>query len=76
MRRPDPAEILVGGTALILGVGDVVLYRQRQRLVTDVLRRPPVLAGLLVLTAHALDVLGPLDPFRAVARMIPQEIAR
>ena len=62
----------MGGAALALAVGDVHLYRHGQRLVTDVLRRPPVLLGLLVLTAHVVDVLGPFDPFRFSGRVIPQ----
>lgn len=70
--RPDAAEILVGGAALTLAVGDVFLHRHDRRLVTDVLRQPAPLLVLVTLTAHALDVLGPFDPFRAAARLIPR----
>lgn len=76
MRRPDAAALLVGGAALALAVGDVLLVRHERRLVTDVLRTPPVLAGLLVLTAHVVDVLGPADPFRFAARLIPRSVPR
>lgn len=73
MTRPlDPAETLVLVTVATLAIGDALLYHQRQRLVTDVLRTRLGLAGLTVLTAHALDVLGPLDPFRALGRLIPR----
>lgn len=72
MRAPDAAELLVIGCAGALGVGDIFLYRHGRRLVTEVLRTPTALAGLVVLTAHALDVLGPLDPFRAFSRLIPK----
>ena len=71
MRRPCPAAVLVGGAAVVLLAADAHLYRHEQRLVTDVLRSPVATVGLLVLTAHVLDVLGPFDPFRAVARLIP-----
>lgn len=70
MRRVDTAEVLVACAALTLGVGDAFLYRQDRRVVTDVLRTPPVLVGLLVLVAHVLDVLGPVDPFRFVAHRL------
>lgn len=72
MARPCSAAVLVGGAAAVLLVADAQLYRHEQRLVTDVLRTRPVTVGLLVLTAHVLDVLGPFDPFRAVARLIPR----
>lgn len=71
MRRLCPAEILVGGAAVALAVGDIRCHRRQLEMVTDVLRRPVPLACLTVLTLHAWDVLGPADPFRAVARLIP-----
>jgi hypothetical protein len=72
MARPCSAAVLVGGAAVVLLVADAHLYRHEQRLVTDVLRGRTATVGLLVLTAHVLDVLGPFDPFRAVARLIPR----
>lgn len=71
MRRPDAATLLVTTAALELAVGDAFLMRHGRRLVTDVLRRPIPFLCLLVLCAHAADVLGRFDPFRAVARLIP-----
>lgn len=70
MRRPCPAAVLVGGAAVALLAGDAVLVRRGERLVTDTLREPFPLACLLVLVLHVLDVLGPLDPFRAACRRI------
>jgi hypothetical protein len=72
MRRPCPAALLVGGAAVVLLVADAHLYRHDQRLVTDVLRMPAATVCLVVTTLHVLDVLGPFDPFRAVARLIPR----
>lgn len=72
MRRPCSAEVLVGGAAAVLAIGDVRLYRHHLELVTDVLRRPVPLLCLTVLTLHAWDVLGWADPFRAIARLIPR----
>ena len=66
------ADVLVGACAFALTAGDVRFYRHEQSLVTDTLRRPLVAAGLVVLTLHVVDVLGPLDPFRAAARRIPR----
>lgn len=72
MRRPCAAAVLVGGVVGVLAAGDVHLHRHDRRLVTDVLRTWPATVGLVVLTAHVIDVLGPFDPFRAVARLIPR----
>lgn len=72
MRRACVADVLVGGAALVLLAADVHLYRREQRLITDCLRTRPATIGLLVLTAHVLDILGPFDPFRAAARFIPR----
>lgn len=72
MRRACAADVIVGGCALVLCVADIHLYRHDQRLITDTLRRPLVLAWLCTLCLHALDVLGFLDPFRAAARLIPR----
>lgn len=72
MPRPTGADLLVGGCAAAWAGADVWLYRNKRPLVTDTLRRPVVLVALVTLTLHALDVLGPLDPFRASARLIPR----
>lgn len=70
MRRPDLADASVLSVAAFLGAVDVHRHRRGLTLVTDSLRRIPVAVGLVVLTLHVLDVLGPFDPFRAVARRI------
>ena len=70
--RARPADLLVAGTTALLLGADVHLYRRGDRLITDTLRTPPACAALLLLTAHVLDVLGPLDPFRAFGRLIPR----
>lgn len=74
MTRPDAADLLVGACVAALAVGDVQLCRHGRRLVTDVLRRPVVTGGLVLLTLHVLDLLGPVDPFRAVARRVPRSV--
>lgn len=71
MRRPDLADLSVLSAAAFLAGVDVHRHRHGLTLVTGSLRRPVVAAGLVVLTLHVLDVLGPFDPFRAVARRIP-----
>jgi hypothetical protein len=71
VRRPDHAELVLLGMVTGALVADGVLCRRDRRLVTDVLRTPPAMAGLLYLLAHVVDVLGPFDLFRAVARRIP-----
>ena len=56
-----------------LGVGatlDIILIRKNERPITHVLRTPAGLAFLAVLGLHVIDVLGPLDPFRAVGRLV------
>lgn len=70
MRRPAPADLLVGATAAGLLAADAYLYRHQQRLITDCLRTKWGTAVLLVLVAHVTDVLGPADPFRAAARLL------
>lgn len=70
MRRPCFAELLVGGAAVALAVGDVRCVRREIEMVTDVLRRPVPRFCLTVLVLHVYDVLGPLDPFRAAARVL------
>lgn len=70
MRRPAPADLLVGGTAAVLLIADAHLYRHDQRLVTDCLRTKWGTVVLLVLVAHVIDCLGPIDPFRAAARLV------
>lgn len=72
MRRPDPAELVVGSAAAYLLACDVHLHRRRQRLVTDVLRNRGVTLACLYVMAHVIDVLGPADIFRFVGRFIPQ----
>lgn len=72
MRRASAADVIVAGCALLFGVADVHLIHHGKPPITAALRRPPVLAGLCVLCLHALDVLGPFDPFRAAARLIPR----
>lgn len=71
MRRPSFAELLVGGAAAALTVGDVRCVRREIEMVTEVLRRPIPFLILTVLWLHVADVLGRFDPFRAVARRIP-----
>lgn len=70
--RVTAADILVAGCAAVLGAADVRLIRHGGSPVTATLRRPLVLTCWLVLTAHVLDVLGPFDPFRLIARRIPR----
>lgn len=72
MRGPDAADILVYGCAAALAAGDVVLHRRGRRLVTHSLRQPVPAVVLCLLALHVVDVLGPLDPFRAFGRLIPQ----
>lgn len=71
MQRPCPAALTVAAVTVGVCAADIRFHRRGERLVTDVLRTPLVSLGLVVLVAHVLDVLGPLDPFRAVARLIP-----
>jgi len=70
MARPDPAAALILGTAAVALAGDAWLCRHEQRLITDVLRTRAGLAALLYLLAHVVDVLGPFDLFRHVARRL------
>jgi hypothetical protein len=67
-----PADVLVAGAAVALLAADVQLYRRGDRLITDTLRTKPATFALLILTGHVIDVLGPFDPFRAAARLIPR----
>lgn len=71
MRRPCPAALTVAAATVGVCAADVRFHRRGDRLVTDVLRTPVASVALLVLVAHVLDVLGPADPFRFVARLIP-----
>jgi hypothetical protein len=51
---------------------DVVLVHEGHRPITHALRTPAGSAFLAVLCLHVADVLGPLDPFRRVAGLIPK----
>lgn len=61
-------------TLVWLGMGaalDVYLVRSRRsHLITDVLRTKPGKLFLAVLCLHVANILGPADPFRAVAGVI------
>lgn len=75
VRRPSPAELIVGTAVAGVLAGDVWIVRERLdhadlELVTDVLRRPPVFGALLYLVAHVADVLGPFDLFKHAARRL------
>jgi hypothetical protein len=48
----------------------VGLVRLRQRPITHVLRTPGGIAFLVVLNLHVAEMLGPLDPFRVVGRLV------
>lgn len=71
MRRLSAADAAVAASFGFLGLVDVHRHRHGLSLVTDSLRRPIVTGFLIVLVLHVLDVLGRLDPFRAIARRIP-----
>lgn len=58
--------VLVGGVTGILAA-DVWLMARGLAPVTESLRTKPGRVFLVLLTCHVVDVLGPLDPFRAVA---------
>lgn len=68
--RVDAATGLVVGSVLVVLAGDACLAYRGRRLVTDVLRTPPAVAGGLYLAAHVADVLGPLDLFKHAAHLI------
>lgn len=75
MRRPEPAELILGAAVAGVLAGDAWLVLEQRRrpeleLVTDVLRRRGVLACSLYTLAHVLDVLGPLDAFRLAGRLL------
>lgn len=70
MRRLDLADVSVVSTCVFLGAVDVHRHRRGLTLVTDSLRRPVPTFCLFVLMLHVLDVLGPADPFRALARLV------
>lgn len=76
MRRPDVADVFVLSVAVAGGVLDARLIRHDRRPITAALRRPVPLGFLTFLTLHAWDLLGPVDPFRAAARMIPKGCPR
>jgi hypothetical protein len=62
-------------TCVWLTVGaalDAGLVHERRRPITHVLRTPPGVAFLAVLCLHVADLLGPVDPFRVAARLIPK----
>lgn len=58
--------VLVGGVAGILAA-DVWLMARDLQPVTAALRTRPGRVFLLLLAGHVVDVLGPADPFRALA---------
>ena len=64
------AYVVVVAALAILGIGDVWLVRKEKGLVTHVLRTPAGLAFLSILLLHVLDVLGPIDPFKAIGRLL------
>lgn len=79
MRRPSPAELILGAAVAGTLAGDAWLVREQAarpdiELVTDVLRRPVPLGCLLYLVLHVVDVLGPFDLFRLACRLITQEM--
>lgn len=73
MSREGELKAAWAATITWLGVGatlDVLLVRKGERPITHVLRTPAGLAFLCVLGLHVVDVLGPLDPFRAVGCLV------
>ena len=68
----DPAAAVLlgwvtGGLALAAW-----LHRQGHQSMCSQIRRPAGLVGLGVFLAHLAHRLGPLDPFHAASRRIPQ----
>lgn len=51
---------------------DAVLLKLHRRPITDVLRANKrwYFLGVLVLSLHVLDVLGPVDPFKLLGRLV------
>lgn len=75
MRRAELAAAYAA-TIVWLGVGailDVGLVRLRKRPITHVLRTPEGLVFLVVLNLHVAKMLGPLDPFSFVGRLLDPE---
>lgn len=60
------------GTLIGLSAIDVYLAKNGHSVITDTLRRNRVVfvLGTAVLTAHVLDILGPVDPFKHAGRML------
>lgn len=60
------AAVLIGGVSGLL-VADVVLMARDLAPLTASLRTRPGRVFVIALSGHVLDVLGPIDPFRAIA---------
>lgn len=58
--------VLVSGIAFIL-IADVVLMARDLKPVTHTLRTPAGKIFMIALGGHIIDILGPVDPFRALA---------
>ena len=71
-RRVTEADAVWIGALVALGAADVALARSGRELLTTSARRHARLtaAVFVLLGAHFLDVLGPLDPFRSVGRRL------
>ena len=64
--------VLLGWVAAALGI-DAWLFLRGRAVFTDVLRTRRWQLGLGLLVAHVWRIAGPVDPFRAAARVLEQK---
>lgn len=71
-----PALVATGiWVAVGLALDAYLVVKQKDRLITDVLRTKPGKVGLIVLGLHVANCLGKADPFRAAASLINSRTA-